>query len=318
MKKQILALAIAALSTISVQAAKNNDLQLTQSQQTCDGGLKFGSGPDKKVYTKLFEDINAVCGRTVKLCEVRTGGGLDNILMLQSKKVDVALAPIDVWNKMKDGDQNIAKLQGVIGLNNNYIHILVKTTGWTAPDDSNLSKLAFWKKNEARIIKDESFLNGLPVAVVGSASLQVYQLDQQKRLNLDIHEYANDAAAKKALQSGEVAAWILSAGFPAPVVEELTPADGLTLAAWGSESPSSLYSTAAVNYRNLQVFNRKILGAQNVLFTRPFDGDKKQQVAALQNCINANFRNLRDGDYQPSWNQVENLTPPPAVTAFKK
>jgi hypothetical protein len=49
------------------------------------------------------------------------------------------------------------------------------------------------------------------------------------------------------------------------------------------------------------------LAVQNVLVTRPFSGSKTGDVAALKQMIARELPELKDGDFEPGWNEIKSL-----------
>ena len=97
----------------------------------CDG-VKIATGPKGKGYSALYADIVKVCGGKVTICERNTTGGLDNLNALSTKEADMGLVQIDTWGDMKGGDENIAGLQAIMQMNNNYLHIVASVSGFAA------------------------------------------------------------------------------------------------------------------------------------------------------------------------------------------
>ena len=45
----------------------------------------------------------------------------------------------------------------------------------------------------------------------------------------------------------------------------------------------------------------------NVLFTRPFKGEKAQDVSKLRQCLAEKLQELQEGNFQPAWNEIKTL-----------
>jgi hypothetical protein len=65
------------------------------------------------------------------------------------------------------------------------------------------------------------------------------------------------------------------------------------------------------------VYNNNSLAVQNVLVTRAFTGTRQANVAALQATIVRNLTELKEGNYQPAWNEVNPNAPVANMTKFK-
>ena len=274
------------------------------AQQAPCEGLKVATGPYGKGYSKLFADMVRVSNYAVPLCEVTTEGGLDNLTTLSIKKADIGIVPVDALKKMAEGDTNIAGLLVVATLNSNYLHIVTSVNGYTLEGPKKYGVL----KGDARTIRFSklSELRGAPVALVGSAQLLVRQMDKLLGYKMRYIDVDSDDAAFKMVQSGQAYAAFSVAGWPHGQITRLTQASGLTLA--GFDVPiSAPYSVRPFSYKNIGVYNVQALAVQNVLVTRPFSGSKTGDVAALRHMLERELPELKDGDYEPGWNEIKSL-----------
>ena len=279
----------------------------------CDG-VKIATGPKGKGYSNMFADIKKIVGTTVKVCEVNTTGGLDNLNTLSTKEADLGFVQIDTWKTMKTGDDNIAKLQSVIVLNHNFLHVVVNSAGFGVQGEK---KFGFIKGDVKQVvINGFSDLRGQRVAVVGSAQLLVRQLDKQLGFGMQIIDVKDDNAAFEMVKSGQVAAALTVSGWPSGTVKALTQQSGLTLVPF-NVNIGEPYKVKPVNYKNLAVYNNNSLAIQNVLVTRPFTGQRATNISTLQNEILKNIDELKEGNFQPGWNEVNPNATVPEMTPFK-
>jgi TRAP-type uncharacterized transport system substrate-binding protein len=267
-------------------------------------GLKVATGPAGKGYSKLFADMVRVSKYAMPLCEVNTEGGLDNLTTLSIKKADIGIVPMDALKKMAEGDGNIAGLLVVAALNSNYLHIVTSATGYTVEGPKKYGVL----KGDARSIRISkmSELRGAPVALVGSAQLLVRQLDKLLGFNMRYIDVDSDEAAFKKVQSGQAYAAFTIAGWPHGQITRLTQASGLTLASF-DVPVGAPYSVRPFSYKNIGVYNVQAMAVQNVLVTRPFSGSKTGDVAALKQMLERELMELKDGDYEPGWNEIKSF-----------
>lgn len=308
MKTFILA-SILALST-SAFAAPQDDAPAAD----CDG-VKIATGPRGKGYSNLFADIKKVVGNKVQLCEVNTSGGLDNLNSLSTKEADLGFVQVDTWKAMKAGDDNIAALQSVIVLNYNYLHVVTNAAGFGVQGEK---KFGFLKGDVKQVvINGFSDLRGQRVAAVGSAQLLMRQLDKQLGFGMQVIDAKDDNAAFEMVKSGQAAAAATVSGWPSGTVKALNQQSGLTLVPF-NVSVGEPYKVKPLNYKNLAVYNNNSLAIQNVLVTRPFTGQRSANVAAVQSAIVQNLNELKEGNYQPGWNEVNAGTTVPEMAPFKK
>lgn len=263
---------------------------------SCDG-LKVATGPAGKGYSKLFSDMQSVCGKQVPMCEVRTAGGLDNLNSLSVNEADVGLVQVDTYNDMKRGDENIASLKAVMPLNYNYLHIVTNSTG------VNEGRNWYGTKKYV-VISNFADLRNQKVAVVGSTKLLARRLNQQLNMGMQFVEVDTDARGFGLVKDGSVAAVMTVSGWPSGTVNTLKQDSGLTLVPFNMQVQAP-YVTRTVNYRNLGVYNLNTLAVPNVLITRPFKGTRANDVVKLRNCLVNNLQNLQEGSYQPGWKEVK-------------
>lgn len=308
MKKMIIASAFAALA-LPVFAAPAADAPPAD----CNG-IAVATGPAGKGYSMLFRDMQKVCGGVVKMCEVKTTGGLDNLNALSTKEADIGFVQVDTWNTMKNGDDGIAALQYMFPTNYNFLHVLVNANGQYQPDTSTMGKLM--KRGSTVYVNKFTDLRGKTVAVVGSAALLGRQLDKQLGYGMRFVDAPNDKAAIDMVKSGQVAAMLTVSGWPSGVVNSLSQSDNITMVPFDAPIGEP-YKVKPLNYKSIAVYNSNTLGVPNALVTRPFTGPRAQQVAALRSCILNNLTELKEGRYHPAWNEVNPSGTVSDMTKFK-
>lgn len=302
-KSKSLLLAIAlVLSTSFAHAAGAREEGAPQAD--CEG-LKVATGKIGKGYSKLYADLKKL-PNAPRLCEIETEGGLDNLTTLSTKGADVGIVQVDTLKAMAGGDPNIKALQVVATLNSNFLHIVTKANGVTYAGKEKYFGLS---QEAGRTVRIDRFsqLKNMPIAAVGSAQLLIRQLDRQLGYQMRIRDVATDAEAFKLVQSGQVLAAVTLAGWPHGAIKTLKQDSGLTLVPFDAPA-NGPYSVRPFSYKGLGVYNVQALSVQNVLVTRPFAGASKQaEVAALKSHIAANLDDLKDGAYEPGWNEINSL-----------
>lgn len=305
MKKFLIASVIAA-TAFGAYAAPADDAPAADCE-----GVKIATGPKGKGYSTLFADIQKVLKNNPAMCEQNTTGGLDNLNALSTKEADMGIVQIDTWTDMKGGDDNIAALQAVMPLNNNYLHVVTLSGGFT-----EVHAKKFWGKDVKQVtINRFSDLRGQRVALVGSAQLMGRRLDKMLGYGMQFVDVKTDADAFALVKSGQVAAAFTVSGWPSGTVKQLNQNDGLTLVPFDAPIGEP-YKVKALNYKNIAVYNNNTLAVQNVLVTRPFSGQRQANVAAIKNGITKNLTELKEGNYQPAWNEVNPNTAVPGMTKF--
>jgi len=302
-------LATLALASAAAFAAPTADAPAAE----CNG-VRVATGPKGKGYSLLFSDVQRICGSRIPVCEVSTAGGLDNLNALSTKDADVGFVQLDAWGDMKNGDENIASLQSLMPVNNNYLHVVTSATGFVIVGEK---KFGFLKGDDKQVVISRfSELRGQTVAAVGSAQLLVRKLDKQYGYGMNVIDAKDDNSAFDMVRSGKAAAAFTVSAWPSGTVKTLTQSSGLTLVPFDAPV-SEPYKVKQLNYKNIAVYNNNTLAAPNVLVTRPFTGARAASVAALQSCISQNMTELKEGNFQPAWNEVNVNAPVNGITQFK-
>lgn len=273
-------------------------------------GVKVATGPKGKGYSTLFADLQKLL--KVPMCEVNTTGGLDNLNALSTKDADIGFVQIDTWNDMKNGDENIAALQYVMPLNNNYLHVVTLASGFQV----ETAKKFFGTEKKLVVVNAFSDLRGQRVAVVGSAQLLGRKLDKQLGYGMTFVDVKNDDEGFNMVKTGQAAAVLTVSGWPSGTVKNLNQASGLTLVPFNAPI-SEPYKVKPLNYKNIAVYNNNSLAIPNVLVSRSFSGQRAANVAAIQAGIAKNLTELKEGNYQPAWNEVNPKAPVAGMTPFK-
>jgi TRAP-type uncharacterized transport system substrate-binding protein len=302
MKKIVTAFAIAVMA-FAVHAAPADGAPAAECE-----GVKVATGPKGKGYSTLFADMQKLV--KVPMCELNTAGGLDNLNALSTKDADIGFVQLDTWNDMKSGDDNIASLQMVMPLNSNYLHVVTNVNGIQGEKKFGLLK------GDIKIVNRFSDLRGQRIAVVGSAQLLGRKLEKSVGYGMQFIDAKSDADAFTMVKNGQVAAAFTVSGWPSGTVKQLSQADGLTLVPFDAPIGEP-YKVKALNYKNIAVYNNNSLAIQNVLVSRSFSGQRAANVAAIQAGIAKNLTELKEGNYQPAWNEVNPKAPVANMTPFK-
>jgi hypothetical protein len=216
---------------------------------------------------------------------------------------------------MKAGDDNVAALQSILPVNNNYLHVITASAGFTV---AGAKKFGGFIDGSPTVVAINRFsdLRGKPVALVGSAQLLGRRLDKQFGYGMTFVDAKDDASAFDMVKKGTVAAAFTVSGWPSGTVKSLTQASGLTMVPFDAPI-SDPYKVKALNYKNIAVYNNNSLAVQNVLVTRSFSGQRAANISAIQSCIASNLTELKEGSYQPAWNEVNLGANTGGMTPFK-
>jgi TRAP-type uncharacterized transport system substrate-binding protein len=267
----------------------------------CD--LRVATGPRGKVYEKLFDDMRSVCGNEVTLCAVPSEGGLHNLSLLAASQADVGLAQLDTVDTMKDGDESVRRLQAVMPLHSNLLHVLSLSAG-SKVETSMLFGKPVPGTGRMVVVRNYDDLRGLRVAAVGSAQLMGRSLDRQLGYKIEFDNADSDEQALEMLRAGKVQAVFTTVGWPSPMVSRLRD-DTYTLVRF-EQKPPPPYQLVKRNYQNLGALNHPFLAAPNLLLSPPYraGGSYFQRVATLQRCLVKHLDSLQEGGFHPGWKEI--------------
>jgi TRAP-type uncharacterized transport system substrate-binding protein len=234
---------------------------------------------------------------------VETEGGLQNLTVLAANKADLGFVQLDTFNAMRESDTSIDALQTLMAMNTNLLHVVARSSGFKRPPSSLIDRFS---GSRTVVVGGIGDLKNLPVAVVGSARALGRELDRKQKLGLEFVDVSTDEEGLGLLKRGTVAALFSTSGWPSGPVQALKRSDGLYLVRFELTVPQP-YQIVTRSYENVDAFKLPFLGVQNLLMTRPFtpDGTYGRAVAALRECMKKNLLALREGPYEPSWQEIK-------------
>lgn len=294
--------------------------------------LSFASAPAGQGYSKVFANLNAVCGAKVPMQEVNTASGLENLMALSEKTATLGVAQYDTWLALSSGDESIAKLRGLATVGYNLMHIVVLAAGVTKAEGRQCvgGKEIFgkciwgeWKENSSTtFFKTELQLKGHKVAAVGAAQgLARAFLNTKLELDLTVIDVAAqpgksaESVALDKLKSGEVQAVIFMGSHPEATISALKNGDKandkFALASFYGNGGNGM-KIIKKNYKNLNAFNTAFLAVPNILWVRPVEpnGDTGKQINELKTCLSNNLQTLQDKEgFESGWAEASMTMP---------
>lgn len=309
---------IAAAVAIGAAAATVAAFAFAQTGAPSSVQLRVATGKAGKGFSRVFADIRNVCGGVVPLVEVETEGGLQNLTVLAANKADLGFLQVDTLLAMQDSDPSLAALQALMPMNTNLLHVVARSSGYERPSSGLFGQVTDrLSAGRGVVVRSMSDLKGLPVAVVGSARALGRDVDRQHKLGIEFVDVATDDEGLAKLRRGQVAALFSTSGWPSGPVQALKRTDGLHLVRYDFKADEP-YQVVMRNYENVDAFRHPFLAAPNLLVTRPFTatGAYGKAVAALRDCVRKNLVALREGPYEPMWQEVKADGPTYGVKAF--
>jgi TRAP-type uncharacterized transport system substrate-binding protein len=304
---------VLAMFSYSTHAALPEPAEAVQECQ-----LNVGAGAQSKGFSQMLKDIQAVCGSEVKLCQIPSSGGLQNLTLLASKDIDLGMVQLDILQNMKDSDENLKNLQAVVPLNYNLLHVVTRVGGFTtsitkegAKKFGGLMKGDPVVTNTTVSIAKFSDLKGKKIALVGSADLMGRTLERTLGYGMQFVTAKDDNDALAKLRAGQVHAVFSVTGWAKNgVFADLKNVEGQPALAFVPYdlTPSAPYLVVKKNYPNLGAYKISFLAVPSLLVSQKYrlTGANGKNVTALQACILRNLENLQEGSkFQPGWGDVQ-------------
>ena len=293
--------AAATLTLFALLAALPSQATPPVEEGRCE--LRVATGPRGKVYEKLFADMRSVCGDEVTLCAVPSEGGLQNLSLLAASQADVGLVQLDTVDTMKDGDESVRRLQAVMPLHSNLLHVVTLSAGSKVEAALIMGK-PVPGTGRTVMVRNFSELKGLSIAAVGSAQLMGRTLEGQLGYGMKIENVDTDDQALARLRAGQVQAVFTTVGWPSPFISKLRD-DSFMLARFDLKPPLP-YQVVKRNYQNLGALNHPFLAVPNLLLSPPYKagGVYFKRVATLQRCLVKHLDSLQEGGFHPGWKEV--------------
>src|SRR5258705_1354546 len=282
-------------------------VQASAEESPSDSSLRVASGPADKVYAKMVKDMQSVCGAAVAVRPLESTGGLQNLLLLSASAADLGIVQIDTLQEMSAGDENIQKLEAVMPLHVNLLHVIALASG-SLVDVKMVFGAVVPFTGHTVVIRKFSELKGMTVAAVGSAQLMGQTLEKQLGYGMNF-VVADDDEALRLLRTGKAQAVFTLGGSPLDTVTRHPRDSGLQLVDFDL-APQKPYEPVKKNYANLGAYNLNFLGGPNLLVTRPFKpgGAMANRVSTLGTCLRKQLDELQEGqNFKPGWKEIKDL-----------
>lgn len=274
------------------------------AEKKCTGNqLIVGTGLESAVYSKMTKTL--VDMRSDLVCErLGSTGGIDNVMDLLQRKIDVGIVQADVLEYMRRTEPMVnKKIRSLVALHPNYLHIFVLRNGLIV------------KKNFLQIetvkIRNIRELKGKPVAAFSSAPVTLKLINERLGLNLKIREVASKEEGFRLLQRGEVYAFFATGGRYIPWVDEMdTKVYTLVNMSIGDiQTMQAPYFPGKITYRKLGVQGVNVIGVRNEMVCWNYTGIRSAQLLELRQFIKDNLIDIQEmRESHPAWQEIEPRT----------
>lgn len=273
--------------------------------------VKVGTGSKTGTYTKIFANIQSVCGDKVQLVEVNSGGSDDNIDKLVNKEVDAAFVQTDAlqFTAMNEPRASEANIRVLVPLYPEEVHVVaVKDLSKISGGFNVFGKNFGGNKTNLDSLAD---LAGAKVGAWGGSYTTARAIAFLGGVQFEVVQFPDENAAKASLNKGEIAAIIAVGGQPLGFVKNLDANYKLLKIDGDLASKVKAYQTARLNYKNVNASGVATVAARSVLVVKNYsDPARKQKFADLKACILANETEFKEGTgMHPKWNDVDLKSP---------
>ncbi|HEX4600639.1 MAG TPA: TAXI family TRAP transporter solute-binding subunit [Gemmatimonadales bacterium] len=266
-----------------------------QTRDTLIFAYASGSG----TYAAMTKEVRDVCKDEITIVEGTSptiGGATTNLEALMNNKVSAALMHSDVVYARAQADPAVRKLQTLVALYPEDIHVLVLRNSRTKH---------FLKRIEFTTLSD---LAGYKVGAAGGGVITARILTGQGEGHFDVVELASGKEVLPALDAGDIQAAIFVGGAPLPNLEKLT-ADQYKLIPIGETISSHLtgvYRPTIINYTNLNSGDIKTMAPTAIVLTRKYTIPKLvRPQATFRNCFYSHLDELQQTPGKhPKWQLV--------------
>ena len=261
------------------------------------GDTKGGS-----TYSKMFNELNKACSKSIQMTEQQSTGSIANLDMLIGNKVNAAMVQADMlfFNKATD-EAKVANIKTLVTLYPEELHFVargdVKKEGGFMGIGAN--KVVFSTIND---------LASRPVGAVGGSVLSGRVVSSQSGLNFQVFEYPNNDALKAALLEGKIDAILVVGGAPHSLISSLDQRYKLLSVPVDMQKKlSGVYSPTKLSYSNLNQAGVTSVATQSLLVARTYKSPAMiAQLKSVRDCFYQEVPTLQDrvGSF-PKWQQVD-------------
>lgn len=303
--RSIIAAIVAVAASMTIAHAQEDAASPVGLTIAGGGGAKQGS-----VYSSVLATLSQRCSTdNMKLTEVNTSGGVENLTLLRTRKVRAAIVPNDLLYAAKlENPASVSNLKVVIPLHNEDVHLFARDDVKTEGGFNVLGKQIGGTSIEFNRPED---LKGRVVGAVGGSAVTARVLSELLDIGFTVKNYESNLALAKALTAKEIDAGLVVAGSPSPVVDSLRGFKLLPLR--GNTNTNAVYTATKIQYAHMGN-NRAAdtLSTQALLVAGPFRGQEAiGQLASLRSCFLKNLDAIADADgSHPVWSTMDPTVAP--------
>jgi TRAP-type uncharacterized transport system substrate-binding protein len=290
---------------IILAAAMSMAACLAQAQ-----ALKVSTGSPSGTYSRMFRELNTVCGPQVAMQESNSSGATQNIDRIVGNEVNSAIVQTDVLF-FRGRTEDLGNVKTIVALAPEEIHVVALAQSLQKEGGT----LGFGAKPiQLNTVND---LRGRKVVAAGGSYITAQVIRLQSEIDFMVEEVATGEAALAAVASGYAQAAILVGGAPlgAPAVTNGIPTliaaldRNYKLLPFGKDSITKLknvYRPANVNYPKMGAAGVETIATDALFVSREYKSPRSiESLAKLRSCFNTNLVDVQEQlGTHPAWQKV--------------
>src|SRR3989339_626434 len=198
--------------------------------------LNIGSGAEGGVYYRIIEEIGKFCNSATLGIEhymvesgspakkQPEGGSVKNLRNLLNNNINAGIIQADIAHLEKMNNQDMNRIQALVPLHKEYVHIIVPTIVRKIVQEATKGKFGFGAKEAVYGVVENPLenigqLSGLKVVAWGGSIKTAEIIKLMSNIGYEIIPVEDLEEAKLKINNNEASAIIAVVGTPAPFVE---------------------------------------------------------------------------------------------------
>lgn len=264
--------------------------------------LNIATGAKDLTYSRMFNQLAAMCGQRVSLVEMNSTGSLENMDLLVGNKVNAAIVQTDVIYLRAKTD-NLGHIRTLVTLHPEEVHLVTKAAGRTEGGYGVGSFRVGAKDVRLDQITD---LEGRTVGAVGGSITTARVIQLLSEIRFRVVEFTNTKELIAAIGQ-QVDAALFVGGAPLGAIEKLSREYKLLMIDEKTAAKmAAVYSRARISYANMNSMGVPTVATDAILVTRDYKTPTYvSALSILRQCMYSNIDELRDkAGNHPKWQFV--------------
>lgn len=259
--------------------------------------MKVATGSGAGTYSKMFKEIQQVCGSEVAMVEVPSSGSQENINQLVGNQVNAAFVQSDVLY-LRARTEELGNVKTLMALHPEQIHFVARA------DTKVGGRLGFGGEPLTNVTQ----LAELKVGAAGGSSVTAQVIRLQSEIPYSTVIYDSNDAAQKALNDGKVDAVLFVGGAPLGAVEKLNASYRLlSIPAPVIEKLKGVYKPARLNYPKMGAAGVTTVSTDALFVTREYKTERMvSSLSRFRACALGKVEELKETTgTHPAWQYVD-------------